>query len=109
MTDTTALRDLLGKVKSGGPITFEDFAPVFTKNAADRLDASAACRGNANAAIALCKSVVPEWHWGMDDVGANVYLGAAHRPKAIFSAKGEPARALLICTIEAMIWRAENG
>ena len=110
MTDTTALRELLAKVMAGQYsdqtwLVWHDlYAPREWKIPSERAQ-NAFC-GNLSAAAGLAENLIPGWHWGMDDVGANVYLGAAHRPKAIFSAKGEPARALLICIIEAMIWDA---
>jgi hypothetical protein len=103
MSDAMALRDLLAKVEAG--LFFSDLA----RPAELHTDLCwKSFNGETDAAIALCQSVLPGWHWGMDDVGACLYLGDAYRPKAIFSAKGEPARALLICILRAMIWEAEQ-
>lgn len=103
MTDTTALRDLLARVEADDMLSIRAFAPVFQKG---RNLAVLAYRGNTAAAIALCRSVLPEWDWQISKRHAELWL--ITNQSVTFSHEGTHARALLICTIRGLIWEREQ-
>ena len=113
MTDTTALRDLLAKVEAGWP-NDNDTAYMPPINAGFGVGFQSACawqanNGDLNDAACLAKLTLPGWHWTMDSAGAGIYNPGVEGDSVVFAHEGEPARALLICIIEAMIWESENA
>ena len=101
MTDLTALRDLLAKVEAG---ILPRLWPLFDAVTSSRL--TRAFEGHETSAIALCKSVLPGWLWAVSSQGASIYNPGVEGDAIEFHNDGDPALALLICTIRGLIWEA---
>lgn len=105
MTRKEALQELLVKVKAGDDAPFHGFADidldVFTQGFID--DVQRAFHGSMDAALSLLEAVLPGWIWGRDEWGL-MYVGGSG--DGVDSA-GNPARALLIAILEALVGMEE--
>jgi hypothetical protein len=99
MTDITALKALRDAVEN------EDNPDFLILGVSAMMLATYADRGETDAAIALCRSVLPGWDWNISHAGAWIEKWQED-DKPDFYRDGEPARALLLCVLDGMIWEA---
>ena len=97
------MEQLLEKVKAGEEMTYLDFAIRGT--GAEPFIAARACRGSIDAAIALGNSLLPKTKWALspaseDMMAATIWRG---RKKLAFAVDDNPARALLIAILQALV------
>lgn len=112
MTNIDALKALLAKVKAGGDLEdmYEVPAALGVEGQSDMF--IAAYRGSMDAALALKDAVLPGWSWVKPDgpeMGTMRVFGpdnGDYYPSAVGKHE-DPARALLIAILEALIAEAE--
>ena len=110
MTQLEALQELLVKVKAG---KLQRFAPEFERafypirnNMTDVYQSNDAFTGSMDAALSLFEAVLPGWDWCLSSNGCDVW--PEDNPSALLLCiHSNPARAMLIATIKALIAKLE--
>jgi hypothetical protein len=118
MTDRKdALTKLLAKVEAGGVMNYQDTLPLVRgwRSPLEYFritdDLEAAYNGSLDAAKALHKAVLPEWHWNVSKDGvARIVIPSRLRPiPTVGKSDATPARAWLIAILKALIAGGETN
>ena len=100
----TPLASLLAAVESGIPAKNIDFSAIGDYD--DITLAGKSCEGSTDAAISLCEAMLPEWQWAICKGAAGVApLTASYIMQNAVECQGNPARALLIAVLRALVDR----